>query len=110
MKSADLNHMRKISYIWGCVMFLLVIGVTVIGFIYKNKTKEFKDFEKLIIEKSSTYLKLNNIDKITIEELKDNHIIDDLTVKGKECSGYVISNKDTYKSYIDCGSYKTKGY
>ena len=40
MKQVDLKQMRKISVIWGIIMFLLVIGVTVIGFVYKNETKK----------------------------------------------------------------------
>lgn len=110
MKSLDLKHMQRISFIWGTIMIFLVVGMTIIGFIYKNKTKEFKEFEEIVAEKAKDYLVLNNLNKVTIEELKNSNIIDSLIVDGKNCTGYVVSNNAEYKSYIKCGSYKTKGY
>ena len=41
----EIKHMQRISIIWGCLLFLLVAGVTVIGILYKKETKEYKDFE-----------------------------------------------------------------
>ena len=35
----DLKKMRMISYVWGFLLFLLVAGLTAIGFIYKIKRK-----------------------------------------------------------------------
>ena len=52
MKQVDLKHMRKISIIWGIIMFLLIIGVTAIGIIYKNETKNYKTYKNNFIEKT----------------------------------------------------------
>ena len=40
--SPDLKRMRRVSIIWGSIMLLLVIGVTILGFVYKNETKKYK--------------------------------------------------------------------
>ena len=40
MRSADLKRMQIISIVWGIIMFLLVAGVTAMGFVYKNETKK----------------------------------------------------------------------
>ena len=114
--NVDLKKMRFISIIWGTILFLIVITLTAIGIIYKNQTKEFKDFEKSIIEKSKDYLeeKTPTEEKITLEELKEKNIIETLTINEKECTGYILIKKKKesfeYTPYINCGTYKTKGY
>ena len=56
MKQVDLKHMRKISIIWGIIMFLLIIGVTAIGIIYKSETKNYKKFETELANKAKDYI------------------------------------------------------
>lgn len=116
MGNVDLKKMRFISIIWGTVLFLIVIALTTIGIIYKNQTKDFKTFEKEIIKKSEDYLKEKAIteEKVTLEKLKEENIIETLKINEKECTGYITitKKKETfeYTPYIKCGSYKTKGY
>ena len=45
MTNINLQKMHKISIIWGIIMMLLVLALTVIAISYKKETKEYKDFE-----------------------------------------------------------------
>lgn len=108
--SPDLKRMRRVSIIWGSIMLLLVIGVTILGFVYKNETKKYKAFEKSIVEQATTYLKNNNLTEASLEELIENEVIELTEDYQKQCDGYVIQKKDNYKSYIKCQNYQTKGY
>ena len=110
MKQVDLKQMRKISVIWGIIMFLLVIGVTVIGFVYKNETKNYKKFEMELVDKAKDYIAVNNLNKVTISELKEQNIIETSVVNEKTCDGYILKEDEEYKAYVKCGSYKTRGY
>lgn len=110
MKQVDLKHMRKISIIWGIIMFLLIIGVTAIGIIYKSETKNYKEFETELANKAKDYIIVNNLNKVTISELKEQNIIETSVVNEKECDGYILKENDEYKSYVKCGNYKTRGY
>lgn len=110
MKQVDLKHMRKISIIWGIIMFLLIIGVTAIGIIYKNESKNYKEFEMELVDKAKDYIIVNNLNKVTISELKEQNIIETSVVNEKECDGYILKEDEEYKAYVKCGSYKTRGY
>ena len=110
MKQVDLKHMRKISIIWGMIMFLLIIGVTAIGIIYKNESKNYKEFEIGLVDKAKDYIIVNNLNKVTISELKEQNIIETSVVNEKECDGYILKEDEEYKAYVKCGSYKTRGY
>ena len=112
------KKMRMISFVWGFVLVSLVLGLTIIGLIYKKESKEYKDFESLLVDKANVYITERNLEfdsiKITGEELIDAGLLDTLKVKDNECDAFVIvkndSSKYLYKSYIKCDKYKTKGY
>lgn len=106
----EIKHMQRISIIWGCLLFLLVAGVTVIGILYKKETKEYKDFEKRVVEQSYDYLKVHNLEKITLAELQEENVIESLVVNENTCEGYIEKNDQDYKAFIKCGKYKTQGY
>ncbi len=110
MQSVNLKQMRRISVVWGIIMFLLVVGVTIIGIIYKNETKEYKKFETELLEKAENYLIGNDLNKVSISELKEQNIIETSIVNEKECEGYILKKDEEYKAYVKCGKYKTKGY
>ena len=117
----DLKKMRMISYIWGTVLFLLVGGLTTIGFVYKNKITKYEELENKLADNMKNYVdekfiypeEGKNI-KITYQELKSNDAIDNLNIDDEECDGYGIVLHDgsifKYETYIKCKEYKTKNY
>ena len=42
MTNINLQRMHKISIIWGIIMMLLVLALTLIATSYKKETKEYK--------------------------------------------------------------------
>ena len=110
MKNVNLKQMKRISVIWGLIMFLALAGVTVLGFVYKNETKKYKEFESLLVEQSHEYVLNNNLEKISLNELKEKEVISSVTVNEKECEGYVSMKEGDIKAFIQCGDYKTRGY
>ena len=60
----DLKKMRIISYVWGSILVIIVIGLTVVGFIYKDHQKEYKNLEKQIEESAKKYVEEKFLYKI----------------------------------------------
>jgi len=119
MREVNLKKMKIISIVWGIVLFSLIALLTIIGLIYKKETKEYKDFEITLKEKTKEYVENKSLlpdDNITItlEELKENKVIENTKINDKECEGYIIVTNENgiyeYLSYVKCGNYKTKGY
>lgn len=116
-----MNKVKKYYIIWVILVVIIIAILTTFGFIYKNKTKKYRDLEEKIVEVSKKYVeakflypeKGENI-KVNLNDLKDNNLIDDFSVDSKPCDGYaVISIENTvynYKGYIKCDNYTTKGY
>ena len=118
MPSPNLRRMRLISIVWGLVMILLVVGLTVVGIIYKNNTQKYKDAESSLVSSAKKYVEDQSIEidsqvKFTKEELDS-----ELEEKTKEllsnCDAYVKVEKKKstydYKGYIKCEKYKTRNY
>ena len=119
MKKKKKKKMHYISVIWGIIMLLLVLGLTIIAIIYKKETKEYKAFESALEEKTREYIETNGLypnDNVTysVEELLEKKVVETNIVKDKKCEGYVeIENNNqsfTYQAYVKCGTYKTLGY
>ena len=117
----DLKKMRIISYIWGGTLFILVAGLTAIGFMYKGKVKKYEELEqkletsvKQYVDQKFIYPEEDKNIKITYQELKAENAIDNLTINDEECDGYGIVTHDgatfKYETYIKCKDYKTKNY
>lgn len=115
----NLKKMQLVSFIWGAILIIIVIALTIFGFWYKSLTKEYKEFEKTLVEKTKEYcldkvLLNNNNMKITLDELKEEKVLENLKIKDTECEGYIEIQytKENYKysPFIKCGNYKTKGY
>lgn len=113
--------MKKISILWGIVAVGIFSLLTVFGFLYKGKVKEYEALEKKLVEvekkyadKKFLYPESGDTVKTTLKELKENGLITDFKVKDQECDGYVILSHEStvyeYKGYVKCGDYKTKGY
>lgn len=116
----DIKQMKKISIIWGTILVLIVIGLTAIGFLYKNKSGDYKKMEDRLVEVAKKYVDqkflypdLNKSVKVTYQEMKRENFISDLKKEEEECDGYVIVSNDgvhKYKGYVTCDKYTTKDY
>ncbi len=116
--------MKKVSkyYIAWAVMVIIIFALlTTFGFIYKNKSNDYKKLEQNIIEATQKYVDnkflypdKNKSIKITIKELQENNFIGILKKGEDECTGYAIVKSSgtayDYKGYIKCPQYQTKGY
>jgi uncharacterized protein YpmB len=115
------DKMKRISIVWGIMVVLIVGMLTVFGFFYKSKTTIYDELEEKLVDASKKYVDANFLYpqdkdelKVTKEELVDNQYLDELKKDDNDCSGYVIVKLSngvyTYKAYIKCPNYKTKGY
>ena len=113
--------MKIISYAWGIILFVLVAGLTAIGFVYKNKIKKYEKLEnklensiKAYVDEKFIYPEEGKNIKVTYQELKSNSAIDNLEINDEECDGYGIITHEReifkYETYVKCNNYKTKNY
>lgn len=116
-----MDKMQKLGIIWGIVVVLLVVLLTVFGFVYKNKTSVYKELEDKIVEAGKKYVDAHFLypeshkeAKILVEDMISEGYMDELKTEDVSCKGYlIVSHKTTvfdYKGYVSCGDYKTKGY
>ena len=116
-----MDKMHKYSIIWGIILFAIVALLTTFGFVYKNKTKVYKDLESKIIKAEKIYVDekflypdKGDTLKTSADELMENGYLDNLEISGKPCKGYAIVEMDNtvyeYKGYVSCDKYKTSGY
>lgn len=112
---------NKYMLLWGFLVILLIGLLTAVGFIYKNKTKVYKELETSLVEAEKKYVEAKFLYpqddttlKTTSEELLNENYIDNMTIDNQECNGYVKVYKDStvfeYKAFIKCNHYTTKGY
>lgn len=117
----DLKQMKRVSIIWGIVLFLIVAGLTVVGFIYKNKSSDYKRIEDELVNVTEKYVeakflypKEKESIRIRLNELQDNGYMEELKKDEDICDGYVLLTNNgfiyEYKGYIKCPKYTTKGY
>ena len=117
----DLKKMRIISYVWGSILVIIVIGLTVVGFIYKDHQKEYKNLEKQIEESAKKYVEEKFLYpedkekiKVTLEQLTSEQLIQDFKINGEDCDGYVIVYKNQgvfkYTPKIKCPKYQSPKY
>ena len=118
MPSPNLRRMRLISIIWSLVMLILVVGLTIIGLIYKNNTKKYKEAEVSIVSSAKKYVEDKSIEIDTPVKFTKEELDSELEEKTKEllskCEAYVKVEKKKstydYKGYIKCDKYKTRNY
>lgn len=117
MTNINLQRMHKISIIWGIIMMLLVLALTLIAISYKKETKEYKAFEIKLEEATKNYIEKDGLYpeeemNLTLTELLKLNVIETNVVKDKTCQGYVDIKNDEqffdYEAYIKCGNYETK--
>ena len=117
MTNINLQRMHKISIIWGIIMMLLVLALTLIATSDKKETKEYKAFETKLEEATKNYIEKDGLYPeeemhLTLTELLKLNVIETNVVKDKNCQGYVDIKNDEqffdYEAYIKCGNYETK--
>lgn len=113
--------MKKMIVYWIILVCGLVGVLTFIGFTYEKSVSEYKSLEADLVESADTYITRNNINLvideriiITDEKMREDELIQSMSVNSDECTGYVEIkkniNKTNYKAYIKCRDYTTDGY
>ncbi len=117
-----MKQMRVISIVWGSLLVLAVILLTLIGFKLKDKSLKYKDLEKYLVDRAGKYVEMGPYYpkgedklKITWEDLESSDIIDKDELKKYKCSdAYVmVYLKDLvyhFDAYLKCDEYTTKNY
>ncbi len=116
-----MKNIQKMGILWGILSLVLFGGLTAFGFLYKNKSKEYKELEKKLVEAEKKYADAHfaypnpgDTVKTDAKTLIKEGFLDHLKVKEEECDGYaIVSHESTifeYKGYVSCNTYKTKGY
>lgn len=107
--------------IWGIVVVIIFILLTVFGFFYKDKSNGYKVLEEKLVNAEKKYADAkflypqnNETIKITALEMIENGYLDSLEYENEVCEGYVTLRKKgttyEYKGYVSCNDYQTKGY
>ncbi len=105
---------------WAIIVIIIVILLTVLGFLLKSKNGEYEKLETKITDSAKRYVDNKFLYpeddeklKVTSKELIEATFLDELKIKNDVCTGYVVVSKDgvyKYKAYIKCKNYTTKGY
>ncbi len=107
--------------IWGVIVFIVIVLLTVLGFMLKKVNKDYRVLEndlKVSAEKyvTNNFLFPNENEQFTItkEKLIEEGYLEDLKTSSNDvCDGYAIVKMDDVvktKAYIKCDKYTTKGY
>lgn len=115
-----MKELKRISIIWGLLLFLIFSVLTFFGLQWKKKTEPYLKLENTLVEKTKSYYETNHSYpnrgekvKITYNELKENNVYNELKMNDFECDGYVIVTNEgviNYKAYIKCQDYTSKDY
>ena len=115
-----MKELKRISIIWGLLLFLIFGALTFFALQWKAKTSPFFDLEKEMVSKTKSYYESEHSYpakgqsvNITFEELKNANMLEELKANDETCEGYVkVENNGVieYTAYIKCNSYTTKDY
>ena len=115
-----MKELKKISIIWGLLLFIIFAALTFFALQWKAKTAPFFELEKTLVSKTKSYYETENSYPIkgeskiiTFEALKNANMMEELKVNNENCEGYVrVENTGVieYKAYIKCEGYTTKDY
>ncbi len=112
--------MKKTMVVWTMFIFILVGGLTFIGYTLTNKNKDYYQMEKKLEEAAKEYYsyyseKLPSKETtIKSDELIKEGFLKDLKIKKEKCTGFVKLSKNLinyeYTGYLKCNEYTTKNY
>ena len=122
------NHgwgLKEMLFFSAIILFFVILAVVLINNMYegltsdapsettKVKEKSYQDIEQILRNAAKKYIiKTKDTSNLIISDelLSDQYItIEDLSIKGDTCSGYVIKDEN-YATYITCDNYETQGY
>lgn len=117
----NIKSMERLSVVWGGFLVVLVVLLTAFGFLYKNKSSEYKKLEERLVDTAKKYVDAkflypdeNKSVKINYSEMKDAGFGEELKKDNDVCDGYVLVQSNgtvfTYKGYVSCPNYTTKDY
>lgn len=114
-----MKKQRILWIIWGSIVVIVIILLTILGFLLNKKFDKYYKLEnklKLAAEKYSTenFIFQDDVKEyiITFDDLKGKYL-DNLNIENDQCTGYVKMTLNVayeYKAYIKCNKYKTRGY
>ena len=116
-----MNEMKKLSVVWGILLILIFGMLTTFGVLYTKKIRPYKDMENMLADLTKKYVEIEfsypqNGEEliITLEQLKEKSLLEELKHNDEVCDGYATIKKSKgvyeYKGYVKCSDYKTKGY
>ena len=115
-----MKKLIRIAILWGLILIAIFSMLTILGLKWKAKTSGYFDIENRLVSVTKTYFEQGHayptgsgVVTITSDELKNNNLIEDLTVNDDTCTGYVTVKNNgviAYTAYIKCNNYTTKGY
>ena len=98
--------MKRLRIVWGTFLTVLVILLTIFGFVYTSKRTPYKDAETKLVESAKKYVDVKFLypsekesTRVSYSEMKEEGYIDKLSVNDDACDGYVIvsSNGMTFE-------------
>ena len=112
--------MKKLLVMWFIVAFMMVGGLTFIGWQKTSINKDYYKLEKELEESAKTYfgmfpIKLPSKElAIKSETLINEDMLKGLKYEGEDCEGYVVVKKQSvaykYTPFIKCSDYETNKY
>ena len=111
---------NKLFIAWGVLVVILIVLLTVLGFMLKHKSGDYQDLENKLVDSAKKYVDIQFLypeegqeTKVLSSTLIENQYLDELKTNKDTCNGYVIvtfHNVYKYQAYIKCNQYKTNGY
>lgn len=116
-----LKQMKKISIIWGIIIFIMFASLITLSLMYKQKIKKYDELSLTLetnarkyITNKSLYPLQGGYIKVILDQLDDEGIKTELKIGKEYCDGYVIVKYDgeviSYKPYLKCLKYTSKNY
>ena len=117
-----MKQMQKISLIWGSILVGLLVLLTIIGFLIKDKNLKYQKLEQEISDATAKYVeaykgypKGDEKLKITLDDLLDKDIISKDELTKNNCTNaytlvYLKNMVYHYDTYLKCTEYETENY
>ena len=115
-----MKELKRISIIWGLLLLVIFSLLTFFALKWKVKNEPYFELEKTLVSKTKSYYEMEhsypikgNSVIISLDDLKNSDMIEELRVDDDVCDGYVIVENTgviEYHAYIKCNNYTSKDY